>query len=372
MNMRSISLNQFMTLIVLYLIGGSMLVNIGRYAGQNIWIVLLIGGVLGSGLFTVYHRISKLHDYKGLPDILRDCFGKWFGMALIIVYAGFFLFRTVMMGNSMTGMVLETLMYGANHHLVVTLLLTTVMFGALYGLKTIGRSSEFLFVVAILCLLPFLTTAFSAGVFKSTNLVPVLAEGMGGIRQDIFRVTAFPYGELVAFLMFFPFVSKKQSSKILKRGYIAILMATLLLIAIELTNVAVLGTNLSENFLYPFYSAMQLAGMNGLLERLDPLAAIIIIVTGYFKGVLYFYAGILAIQSLNQKFNYKWILFIVSLGIFIFAPYIQLGQVDFVLHALPFKILPIFQLAIPLVVWIVSEIKYGKKKKAEREKLATT
>ena len=383
MDTRSISLNQLMTLMILFLVGGSILANIGRYSGQNIWLVILLGGVLGTVYFSIYYRISKLNQHKGLPDILKNCFGKWLGAILITIYAGFFLFRSILIGNTMTAMTESTLMYGSNHRLIMSLLLIAVICGSLYGLKAIGRSSEILFFVTIICLIPFFVTVFSTGVFKYANLIPILAEGIGGIREDVFRISFFPFGDLVIFLMLFQFVPKQKKDQILSRSYIAILIAILLLISVNVTNIALLGSDLNESFLYPFYNAMQLAGMNGLLERLDPLAVIIIVITGYFKVVLYFYAGILATQSLSQKFKYKWILSIATVGVFILAPRIKLGNINFTLNILPFKILPIFELGIPLIVWIISEIKHRKKRKDselldqnktkdKKEKLATT
>ena len=358
-----ISLNQLSTLIILFLIGGSALSSTARYSGQNVWIVLLFAGFFGSLLFTMYHRISKVHHYKSLPDILNSTFGNFLGKIVLLIYAGFFLFRTISIGNYMSGMAQETLMFGVNERVVIIMLLITTIISSLYGLNIIGRSSEIFLVIIFLCMIPFLLTVFSSGTFKTQNLIPVLVEGVPGITQDILRTTFFPYGELVIFLMLFPYIAPKEHHKgILKRSHIAIAISVLLMIAIDLTTVALIGAELAANFEYSFYNAMQLAGLSGFLERLDPLAIVIMVTSEYFKLVIYFFITILAFQALHQKFNFKAILILTSIVIFFLAPIVELHETGFVMDIMPFRILPIFQVAIPLLIWIVSEIRFRKKK----------
>jgi len=361
-NTRQISLNQLTTLIILFLIGGSALSSTARYAGQNVWIVLLVAGAFGALFFTLYHRISKIHDYKGLPDILKLTFGNILGTIILIIYAGFFLFRHISVGNYMTAMAQETLMSGINPRIVIIMLLGTVIISALYGLNVVGRSSEIFLIIILVCMLPFLLSIFTSDIFKTANLIPILAEGVPGIAQDVVRTTFFPYGELMVFLMLFPYIAPNENKGILKRSYIAIVISVLLMIAIDLTTVALLGANLTSNFEYSFYNAMQLAGIKGFLERLDPLAIVIIVASEYFKLIIYFFAAILAFQALNKRFNFKITLILISILIFFLAPVIKVHETGFMMDIVPFKILPIFELALPLLIWLISEIRFRKKK----------
>jgi len=352
---------------MLFLIGGSALSSTARYSGQNVWIVMLFAGFFGAILFTIYHRISKIHQYKGLPDILKSTFGKFLGTIMLLIYAGFFLFRTLSVGNYMSMMAQETLMWGANHRTVIVMLMITVVIATLYGLNAIGRSSEVFLIIIIICMMPFLLAIFTSDVFKTENLIPVLAEGVPGIAQDVVRTTFFPYGELVVFLMLFPYIAPKKTG-ILKRSYIAITISVLLMIVIDLTTVALIGATLTSNFEYSFYNAMQLVGMKGFLERLDPLAVVIMVASEYFKLVIYFFVTVLAFQALNKRFNFKIVLSLITILIFFLAPVVKVHETGFMMDFMPFKILPIFELAIPLAIWIVSEIRFRKKHPKQPEK----
>jgi spore germination protein KB len=370
---RQLSLNQLTTLIILFLIGGSALSSTARYSGQNIWIVLLLsGGGGGIILFTIFHRISKTHQHKGLPDILKSTFGKILGTFILFIYAIFFLFRTISVGNYMSAMAQETLMIGVNPRIVIIMLLLTLIISTLHGLNAIGRSSEIFIFIILLCMMPFLLAIFTSDIFKTENLVPVLAEGLPSIAQDVIRTTFFPYGELVTFLMLFPYIVEKENKGILKRSYIAIFLSVLLMIAINLTTVALIGATLTSNFEYSFFNAMQLAGIRGFLERLDPLAIVIMLASEYFKLIIYFFVTILAFQALNKKFNFKIILALISILIFILAPVVNLHETGFMMDITPFRVLPIFELAIPLLIWIISEIKYRKNSKKKSQETKAT
>ena len=370
-NTRQLTLNQLTTLIMLFLIGGSALSSTARYSGQNVWIVLLISGFFGVLLFTMYHRISKIHHYQPFPDLLKSTFGKFFGTIMLLIYISFFFFRGLSVGNYMTAMAQETLMFGVSHRVVIIMLLMTLIISSLYGLNVIGRTSEIFLFIIIICLLPFLFAIFTSDLFNTENLIPIFAEGVPGIAEDVVRTTFFPYGELVTFLMLFPYVAPKQQSKILKRSYIAITIAVLLMIAIDLTTVALIGATLTSNFEYSFYNAMQLVGLKGFLERLDPLAMVIMIASEYFKLVIYFFVTILALQALHKKFNFKIILAIFSIVTFLVAPVSKVHETGFMMDVVPFKVLPIFELGIPLVIWIVSEVRFRKKQQRSVQQPST-
>jgi len=359
---RHINLNQLMTLMILFLT--SALATTAKHAGQNVWIILLIGGIGSALLLTLCYRLSFLNDHKGLPHIFNTCFGKYIGKVILLIYACFFALRTISVGNFMSKMAQQTLMFGANHKVVILLLLFTVIVTSLYGLNAIGRSSEIFLVVTILCLLPFVMTIFSDRVFNTENLVPILAEGLPGLAKNTARAFFLPYSEIIIFLAIFPYVvvDLSESKKILKHSYVAIAISVVLLIIMDLITVALLGSSLTANFDYAFYNAMQLAGMNGLFQRLDALAIIIMVVTSYFKLVIYFFVTILMFQALHQRFKFKWVVAVVSLLIFFIAPLMQMDSIKFTYETVPFKILPPFTVAVPVIMYMISEIKHRLKK----------
>ena len=98
-------------------------------------------------------------------------------------------------------------------------------------------------------------------------------------------------------------------------------------------------------------------------ERLDPLAIIILMTTCFFKICVYFYAGTSLINGVFKKINHKIISLPILVVMCLCGAHFQESQVENlnqILNVNPTYLLPIFELAIPVLVWIISEIKYHK------------
>ena len=83
------------------------------FSGRDVWIVILISTVFGGLLFTIYYRISKLHGFQSLTEIIRDLFGKWIGGLIILAYMGYFLF--FFLATGLLKSTSESMIKG-NHH----------------------------------------------------------------------------------------------------------------------------------------------------------------------------------------------------------------------------------------------------------------
>ncbi len=358
-----ISLHQMFTLLVLFLSSSATLMNVGRFSGQDVWIVILISSVLGTILYTIYYRISKLHGFLPLPDILKDVFGKWIGWIINIAYAGYFLYLTVGLLKSTADMIQMTLMPEASIALLITLLMIAVVYGLILGINAIGRSSELLFYVVCLCFFPLLIAVFTSDIFKFDNLLPVLEKGFNGIKTDIYRVTLYPYGEAITCLLLFPLIPNQGKGKILKYSYAGIILATIIVIGIDVMNIGILGVDLTKNFVYPFFNSMKMVGVSVVFERLDPLAIVILMTTCFFKLSLYFYAGLVCLEKVVVRFNYRQLSVVIGIILIIVSVFVSVNRVEDIYRTIidnPKWILPIFQLAIPGIIWIISEVKYRK------------
>lgn len=365
-----ISLNQMFCLMFLFLIASATLSNVGRNSGQNVWIVLLVAAMIGCVLFAVYHRISYLHGYNSLGSILKDVFGKVIGSLVVIAYSGYFLYLAIRLFNSIGNMVEFTLMPSASRFLILGLMMLVVLYGLMVGINSIGRTSELLVYVVLISLIPLIGSVFTSDIFKLDNFFPILEKGWAGIYEEIFRVTMFPFGELIAFLVIFPLIPTKQNSKIKKYGYISLICGCFTLIVIDVINVGILGPDLTYNFVYPFYNSMKMVGMDVFFERLDPLAIIILITTCFFKFSIYFYAGVNCLSSLSKKIQYRYLLIPIGVLMVIICPFLSPNQVSNLEQVLTINthyVSPIFQLAIPSVIWLISEIKYHKHPKEKSE-----
>ena len=65
-----------------------------------------------------------------------------------------------------------TLMVDANMILIMLLLMVPIVYGLILGVNAIGRSSELLFYVVILCFIPLVIAVFTSDIFSFDRFLP--------------------------------------------------------------------------------------------------------------------------------------------------------------------------------------------------------
>lgn len=134
-----------------------------------------------------------------------------------------------------------------------------------------------LFLVSI----TVLTLILTSGNVNLQNVRPVLEEGwLTVLKQSIPGTVAFPFGEIIVFLMLFPYVNKPR--KIKKTVITGLLISGCFIAFVTLLNVSVLGADLFTRTQYPLLTTSQLIEGRAFLERLDALFLVTAIVGGFF------------------------------------------------------------------------------------------
>jgi spore germination protein KB len=182
-----------------------------------------------------------------------------------------------------------------------------------------------------------------------------MGEGFLHLKSDLLRVIVYPFGELFIFILFFQFLPKYSNRRIYLNLAAAVIIGTLYMIIVDVVIVGTLGAHLTKNLVFPFYSAMRFANIQGLSDRLDPFSMIIAIYTAYYKGILYFYATASVLTSLNKKFNFIWLLVFGGIINWIFAPFISLLWIKFYNDFIVANIMPVFLIILPMIIWLISE-----------------
>jgi len=358
MDFERLDINQYTLLMLLFMLGTTILANVGGAVGADIWILYLLSMLVGLAASFMFYRLLKLHEFRSFPLIFENCFGYWGGKILCALYAIFYLVRTEIVGQTTTNMAGDLLMHDAPRRLTIMVLLFTTLYAVHKGLKAIGRSAEIIFPLLIICLLPFLMTAFASDAFTKDNLHPIL---VGGAREFWLRtgvVSMYPYSELPLLFGILAYrVDRNKQHSILNRLILANLTGTFILVGVGIINLSILGRHLVAALKYPFYNAMMLTGVHGVLERLDPLAVIIIVTSAFFKVVLLYYCYFEMLGAVYQGFKRNWLIIFTAILIMIASPDWQYLNDRFLDYILPFRIMPVFQIFIPVLMWLITEVK---------------
>lgn len=351
-----ISKQQLIFMLAVFFLGDFALINPSKGAGQDAWLVFLIGWIGGFLLIGIYSYISILNPGKTLIDILKDSFGKTLGSIIGILYIWYFI--------HLASLVLRT---SGEYMIAVNYPETPLVFiNAVYilllayavkkGLEVIGRASEVF--TPILIMLVLTTTSLLIGEFNFKNFIPILNKSFGYYLKEGYSVLTFPFGEAVVFLMIFPYLNTKE--KLLKTAYTAIFISGIIMIIIMLRDLLVLGPDMLKRNIFPPHSSASL--IPGL--AIEPFISVNLLISGGGQIVVCMYAALIGITQILDLDDYKPLvhpiaILIVTTSIWIYDDISKMFQIA--REIFPFYSIP-FQFIFPILILVVSLIKRKSKK----------
>jgi len=361
MNYEKLTLRQYMQLSILCLVGGTVLENISTQVGYRAWLLYLTAFSFALFTFLMLYRLLFLHDFRSIPQITESCLGKWAGKSITLLYGFFFLFRAKIVGDGLTKMATEALMRSAPNRLVMFVLLFAAVYAVHKGLGIMGKSAEIMFPILVICLIPFFLAPLFIGKVHIPDLrVSLAATSWSDFFKKTMTVMIYPYTETLLFFLFIVKVQRNERNKYFNHLIVSSSIATTLLILITMGTVILLGEYATYHLRYPFYNAMQLVQLPGVIDRFDAMAAIVIIISIFYKASLYLYGWTDMAILVFPKLTRNQVLAATAALIIIQGPSDTLTNSKFLAELLPFEILPIFHMGIPAMLWMITEIKHKK------------
>jgi spore germination protein KB len=359
-----INASQLFVLMVLFELGSAWLVPLAVEAKQDAWLAVLLGMAGGFFLFLVYHGL-----YQYYPDILpteymQKIIGKVFGWGLAFLYMLYFAYIAARVLRDFGDMLL-TYAYPETPLVIINaLLIVVIAYTVRKGIEVLARTGELLFALIYLLAVIGFILIFVSGVVDINNLKPVLEEGISPVLKVVFTQTWYvPFGEVIVFAMILPYLNNSKKAKI--TGLFALGLSGINLAIAMAINISVLGVNLTLRSYFPLLSTIQTVRIADFLERLDVFFMLAVIIGGFFKISVFFYAVVIGTANLfnvkePSQLAYPFGLVILLLSITIasnFSEHIQEGLrvVPLVLH-LPFQVI------IPLLLLVTAFLKKGKKR----------
>ncbi|MGE6833841.1 GerAB/ArcD/ProY family transporter [Priestia megaterium] len=297
MEKAKISASQLFILMVLFELGSALLVPLAMGAKQDAWLAILLGMGCSFVLLLVYYRL-----YSYYPDLLpteyvQNILGKVMGTVLAFVYLLYFMYDAARVLRDFGEMLLtfaypDTPLFIAN-----ALLMLVIIYTVRKGIEVIARSGELFFIFMYVLAVTGFILIVSSGLIDVTKLQPVLEEGMLPVLKVVFTQTMyFPFAEAIVFTMILPYLNNPKKAKV------TMLCATGLsginLVITMLINISVLGVNLTARSQFPLLSTVQSIQVADFLERLDVFFMLALIICGFFKVSVLFYAVVIGTANL--------------------------------------------------------------------------
>ncbi|SHF65660.1 spore germination protein KB [Caldanaerobius fijiensis DSM 17918] len=345
---------QLFSLIFIFELGSAVLFALGIQAKQDIWIVVILSYLGAVVVAFVYTRL--FYEYKcGLVEYLLKIWGKNLGSVISFMYIVFFLILTAVVTRNFMELLKTAILFLTPSAIITLLYIALITYAVMLGIECIARmSSLYVIIVAVLLVIQYSLFIASKEVDFS-SILPILEDGIMLPLKTAFQITLeFPFTEIIAFTTVYPMLSKPQKAFSMT---LAALTAAAVVIALnDIFIISILGVNETARISFPLYIAITMVRI-GFIQNMDALVVIILVINGFFKVAIFYYACVESIQKLFNFKDYRFLL--VPLSAFIIAFTMIYGR-NYTEHIeLSLKILvPYIQLFVqvllPFATYIVS------------------
>ncbi|MBI0579595.1 GerAB/ArcD/ProY family transporter [Neobacillus cucumis] len=360
---------QLFVLIVLFEMGSAILFAPGSQAKQDAWISVLLGLAGGLLLFHVYYRLYLYYPDMPLTGYIRKITGKWVGTIIGLFYPIYFLYLSARILRDFGELLVTTTYTSTPLFIVNSLMVLTIVYASYKGFEVIARMAELHFYfIYLFAFMGFLMILFS-GLIHIGNLQPILENGLTPVlKMFITQTIYFPFGEMVVFTMFLPYINNKKTVKAICLG--GMILAGINIVITSVVNISVLGVELFTRSNFPLFSTVGKIQISSFIQRLDPFFLIYLIIAGFFKITLFFYAALIGIVDIFKFDNHRKIIF--PAGLIILFLSIQIAS-NYSEHMLEGEVITYylhipFQIIIPFILLILAYFRNRRHKKVKEFK----
>ena len=359
MQKEMISMRQAVCIIVLFLFGSSLIMGVSSKAAQDSWISLLLAPVLAIPMILIYARIMKAFPEKDFFEIAEMLLGKIAGKIVIALMTWYAIHLCALVLRNFSEFIEIAVMPETPQLPITIAMILVVVYMAKSGIETLGKWSIFMLPVTVLVVI--LTVLLSINKMDFTNIMPIMEHDFGAIVSGSYQLFTFPYAETVLFLCIACAINKNDSPY--KLYMYPILIGTVMLLFVILRNNFILGPALVGAEYFPSYTAVRVINIGDFFARVEGSIAMNFILAGIIKLTVCLMAASKGIARLFGIQNYREVLLpvsllIVALGVIVYKNVMEMF--DF-LEVYQYYTIP-FQIIIPLIIWIMAEIKMRRKR----------
>lgn len=216
------------------------------------------------------------------------------------------------------------------------------------------------YFIYLFAFIGFMMIIFS-GLIHMRNLQPILENGLTPVLKGFIQQTIyFPFGEMVVFTMFLPYIKDKKKVRVICLG--GMILAGINIVITCVVNISVLGVDLFTRSNFPLFSTVARIQISSFIQRLDPFFLIYLIIAGFFKITLFFHAALIGIADIFKFDNHRKIIFPAGLIILFISITIAANYSEHMLEGMVITYclhIP-FQIIIPIILLIIGYVRNRK------------
>lgn len=360
-----IGTRQLAILVLHFMLGTSILIapsSLAHVAKQDGWLSAIIGIMLVAGSVLIYNPLIKRYPALTFTQCIETILGRWIGKAIAILLFCYFFLLTSFLIRVAGNFIVAQMMPETPIELVHLVLVIVVMIAVAYGIETIARASELMFIPVLFLFL--LLVVFLLPEIKVSNLFPVMEHGYKPIALSSFYL--FSIQEIVVFLMLMPNVSKPDQTKpMLIKG---VLVGGSVIFLTTLLCLLVLGAGLTERNIFASYSLAKKITVANFM-RVDAFMAIIWLIALFFKTAICYYGASLSLSQTLGIGRYRVLilplgLLVMWLSIIVYSNIVEFLNFTPTVWSL-FSVC--FVILLPVLLLIIDRMRFGSQPGGEQQ-----
>jgi len=348
-----LSFRSAVALLALFYIGHLGIYHAGQGLGADGWLAMLAGFALSVPMFLIFSRLTRLMPGANLFEMLEEGFGRVLSYVVAVLYLAYFL----ILASTVLGQVEFMRAVSLPHTPLAVLLLlffATATYFAYCGVLPIGKWS--VLIICIAGAISVLLSLLSISNLRVFNLLPIGAVGGTAILRGGYRFMLTPMGAGVVLLALLGRSSKGLNYY--KVFFFGGALALLFFLGTFLRDLAILGTQGIERLTYPAYQAASAIRFGAGGGRVESLVTVLVLLSVLTMLAVCLSAAAHAIRRVTLRQETRRMVIpaaVLALGLTLLlgTRYAQ----GFPLEAIYLRYAPIVQLGIPLVLWVVLELK---------------
>ncbi|MDM5212442.1 GerAB/ArcD/ProY family transporter [Peribacillus sp. NJ4] len=354
---------QLFCMMVIFMFGSNLLLDIGKGAKQDVWIVNLLSTLFGCLLYFVYISLYKKYPDLPLTGYVRKIWGKYIGGVFSFGYIIYFVYLASRVLRDFEELLISSTYRRTSIITLGICMIFVLIYCVHLGVEAFARVACLCFAIIIVTLLILNIMFVLGGYTKLENLQPVLGNGWGLVWKELIPTgITVPFGELITFTMILPYLNKKSSA--VKVGLFAIIIGGVSLTLNSIILLSVLGPEAVLRSNFPALTAVSYINIADFIERLDSFILVLMIILGFIKISIFFFCAIIGAADLFQMKPSPIFIYLVGGVIFIssimIAPSYQ-AHINEGLKVVPYLLhLPLL-IGIPILLLLTAYIKQKMK-----------
>ncbi|WFD11305.1 GerAB/ArcD/ProY family transporter [Tepidibacter hydrothermalis] len=356
MNKELISDKQGICLITLFITGSTFVLGVGAEAEKDSWLAILLSILFAFPILMIYARLLSLFPKKDLFNILEIVFGKFIGKFISILYIWIAFHLGSLVLRNFGEFIVNVSLSQTPMIVPMIFIISLCVWGIKDGIELLGRWSYFFILVIILLVI-------TGGLLlipniDINNIFPILDNGIKPVIQGAFGVFSFPFAETILFCLVFSSLKNSQSPY---RVYIfGLIIGGIIVFITSLADILILGEHSYSTLFFPGQHAVSRATIGDFIQRIEIIVSISFLTGGFVKISICLLSSCNGVAKLFGFNNYKFIVTPMALLMLNLSHLIYNSLFEMVDWA--FKVWPyysfLFQVILPITIWIVAEIKH--------------